>query len=477
MDSIRESTIIGGKEVTLVIIFDGEFSKLSELKADPKFMARYAEKDADYKEYDEKAYTWAEYAKDFRDFEKYQRHKGFSKDEDERKTELDLKFYNKIKELQQIPFKTFKNITMSIFKKILFYEIEHNKEHLEYKVKTILENNKPGYLTSDRLTIEIKLQHVIDRDFYFYYNYHASDIETACFYCSGLWFIQTIVAPFVFFDKIDFAYIERTLLHEFRHHLDFVNKWLVYDTKFEPIIRKFAKRKSMYGMLFLYKSLFNLREEGVADFSARINSDRYEYNMSGVKTYNNKLIELSNWKRENKSENFYEDIISTGNQTASGEYTMGRNMCITIAMYLAQKEKIPYTIIFPGNIAHSAYHFDGTVKKIINKKEVDFDIRLNDWLKQGQTLYIKDLNKTILDKTKELIGPAKHFHFLRIYEGACDELGITEDNRIMTSKRFHKILQDAIHNYDEIKKKRLEEQGFIYLDDKSEAAIIPPENE
>jgi hypothetical protein len=448
MNSISTSRKIQGKDVTLIIIFDGEFRKLTELKSDPKFLEKYESLCPDFWKLDKQKYLQAAYSKDFKEFAAYQKRETLKnriegiKDEDlskeEKSKELGealkqetiLKFWNKIKHFEtEISFDEFKKTTLSIFSKILFYEIENN----------------PSYIISDSLTIEIKLLHVKDMEFFFYYNHEASDLETACYYCSGLWFIQTIVMPFFMLGKTDFAHIERFIMHEFVHHLDFVKGYLVWDTKYNEKIKKVARKKSAYNINYLYTSLFNLRQEGLADFNARKNSDKLEIDMSGVKEYNEKMIILSKTRLKKYSQSLYEDKISTGNMSASGEYTMGRNMCLTIALATAKRMKKAYILIESNGQTHRGYEFP----------------ELNKYLNHNTRIYISELHKDVIAQTMFDISPTVHYYFVKLYEGACDELNIEDKNRIMTSKKFYALVKQAIQTYKDERKQKLLKSGFI----------------
>jgi|GEM_PF-1487625 hypothetical protein len=444
MDYISEKQIIRGKEVTLIIIFDGEFRKLSDLKADPKYMEKYSSVTPDFPKFDKQKYTQALYSKDFKEFAEYQKKemikareeefKEMSKEEfeEEMKSETLFKFWRKIKYFEEeIPFIEFKKISLKIFSKILFYEIQNN----------------PEYLISDSLTIEIKMSRVKDMEFFFYYNHEASDIETACYYCSGLWFIQSIVMPFFILQKTDFKYIEKFVMHEFTHHLDYVRGYLSWDTKYNEKMKKVAKKASAYNISYLYTSLFNLRQEGLAEFNSRKNSDKQEIDMKGIRQYNEKMIVLSKTRLKKYSEPLYEEGISTGNMSASGEYFTGRTMCLTIAMAIAKRMKKPYIILENGQ-THRAYDFP----------------ELNKYINNNDRIFIKDLDKEIITTTVNEISPRVHYYFLKFYEGCCDELGIEEKNRIMTSRRFYALVDQAKRNYKEERKQKLNKGGFLETD-------------
>ena len=447
MDYLDSTRNIHGKDVKLVIIFDGEFRRLEDLKSNPEFLNKYESLNPDFPKLDRQKYAQALYSKDFKEFAEYQKKETLKnringlKEEDASEEDINaalkqetlLKFWSKIRYFEQeVPFDEFRKTTISIFSKILFYIIENN----------------PECLISDSLTIEIKLVKVKDMEFFFYYNHEASDLETACFYCSGLWFIQAIVMPFFVLQKTDFAYIEKFVMHEFTHHLDFVREYLVWDTRYNAKIKKVAKKRSAYNINYLYTSLFNLRQEGLADFNARKNSDKLDIDTQGIRAYNEKMIILSKTRLKKYSQTLYEERISTGDMSASGEYTMGRNMCLIIALCIAKKMKKPYIMIVNG-LEQRGYYFS----------------ELNKYLNNNNRIYIKELHPDVISQAIREISPAVHYYFVRLYEGSCDELGIEEKNRIMTSRRFYALVKQAIQTYKDERKAKLSKSGFINTDD------------
>jgi len=327
-----------------------------------------------------------------------------------------------IKEIKRIPFYEFKRVVLPVFSAIVFHEIENNPEYLLY-MNDVDQNAK-------ELVIELKIVRAEDREFYFFYQYHSSDYRTICFYCSGTWLIHAIVAPYFYYKKINqanIAYCQKMLLHEFTHHLDFVKEQLLWDTKFKEVVERNIKKTGLNGLSFVYLSLFNLREEGIADFSARKYSREFKIEMSGVKEYHRKLEELSKIKSYTAGENYHDSKISTGNMGPSGEYTIGRNMCLIIAMSIAKTNQSKYSIIDPRGEVHSGYEFP----------------QLNDWLAENKTITVINMDKSILEEAKNRIGPTRHYRFIKLYEDECDNINISEENRMMTKKRFKELTAEV----------------------------------
>jgi len=374
-------------------------------------------------------YTKSAFKKDLQEIIDYQSHKGFSEDKETRNKEIDLKFYNQ--KIPEISYDFFKQKSFEIFSKFFFYMMKNNK----------------SLATSTEFNIQFKVTRIPNRDSYFYYDQDnlPSDEENACFIMSGSWLIHALVLPSVL-GKSDFSLIQRYMLHELTHHYDGITKNLKWGNQYESKIRKFYRKKSAYFLNCLYTSLFNLREEGLADFIGRKNSPAIDIKMDGVKKYNANLLKLSTLTKRSESEPFYFNELSTGNLTPSNEYTMGRNMCLTIAMTLCKQMNKPYFIIISG-------------EKISSK-----GINLNNLLSKDRPIYISDIDAKIFDATIERVRPLAHYQFVHEYEKACDELGIKDENRIMTRRRFYRIVSDAVARIKKEKIARLKRYKYAELD-------------
>lgn len=194
-----------------------------------------------------------------------------------------------------------------------------------------------------------------------------------------------------------------------------------------------------------------MREEGLPDFVARKESPMIDFKMEGVRKYNANMLKLSTLTRKSESEPFYENEIGFGNLTPSNEYTMGRNMCLTIALALSKEMNKPFTIV------------------INNEKLSSKGIYLNNLLSKDRPIYFTDIDKQVFNATIEKVRPLAHYKFVQEYENACKELGIKDENMIMTRRRFYGIVSDAIAKMKKEKIARLKLGGFKY----SEQEIKP----
>ncbi|MGV8086544.1 MAG: hypothetical protein ACP5N1_02850 [Candidatus Woesearchaeota archaeon] len=379
-------------------------------------------------------YDASSFKKDFQEIIDYQNKKSFSEDKDDRDKELDLKLYKQFngKQIPKITYEFFKQKSFEVFSKFFLFMMKDNL----------------SLATSEEFNIQFKVLRVPNRDYYFSYGEEdlPSDPENACFVMSGSWLIHSIVLPSVL-GTSNFTLIQRYMLHELTHHYDKMKGYDYFNSKYEDKIKKFYLKKSAFFLNCLYTSLFNLREEGLADFNARKDSSKIDINMEGVKTYNANLLKLSTLNTKKESEPFYETQIGWGNLTPSNEYIIGRNICLTIAMAQAKKLNKTFSIIVSG------------------QKYSSRDVSINSLLSNNNIIYISDLDSNAINSTIEIVRPLAHYVFLKEYEKACDELGISEDNRIMTRRKFYNIVRDSIERLKKEKISRLKSKGFKYLEE------------
>ncbi len=374
-------------------------------------------------------YSKSDFKKDLQEILDYQNRQGFSADKAERAKEVDLQFYKQ--KIPDISYDFFKQKSFEIFSKLFFYMMSSNK----------------NIATSTEFNIQFKVTRIPNREVYFYYDEEAfpSDAENACFIMSGSWLLHTIVIPSAL-GTSNFSLIQRYMLHELTHHHDGITNNLKWGNQYEGKIRKLYTKHSAYFLNCLYTSLFNLREEGLADFIARKDSPIIDLNMSGVKIYNANLIKLSLLTRRVDSESFYFNELSTGNLTSSSEYVVGRNMCLTIAMALSKKAGKSFNVV------------------ISNQKFSSDKINLNDMLSKNKLIYIADIDKNIFNGTIEKVRPLAHYLFVHEYEIACKELCIKEENMIMTKRRFYTVITDSIKRLKKEKTLRLTSKGYKYVE-------------
>ncbi|MBI2105940.1 hypothetical protein HYT56_03830 [Candidatus Woesearchaeota archaeon] len=343
---------------------------------------------------------------------------------------IEYPLYN-VSEFTEIPYEYFIEYGPKLFSKVIFDMIRKGHD----------------FIFSDELNIQISFRRVKDLEFYFETVDDAINAENACFIGAGIWFLINIVAPFFYFKKINASIIIRFFLHELTHYIDLVQDYFSWDKKYEGKIRNIVGRKSAYGINYLYNSLFNLREEGLAEFATRSQSPEIDVNGGAAKTYNSNLEKLAFIRYKKDASKFYFNNISHGNQTSTGEYSIGRNMCLFIALSIAKE-------------INSSFSIRTGKEKISGAKCYDL---LDKDLSKGITFYVSDIPKEIINIAITKIKPTIHYYFLKEYEKACDVLEISEKNRAMTQRGFYKLVKKAKKASTKQTKKLIEKEGFVFV--------------
>jgi len=383
------------------------------------------------------SYKKSDFNADMEVIKKYQQKQGIPSDAEERSRELDFRFYKG--KIPEISYEYFKSACVQHFSKIFFYMMSHP-------------SNKSLILSSE-LNLQLNVMKSPAREWYFDENseYMPSDAENACYDVAGTWLIQNIVLPAAL-GRAEFTTIQRFIIHELviyvdkvkgHYLLDVTNRLGHYAEKFSAL----TKKKSAYFLNCLYTSLFFLRQEGFADFYARKDTGRFDMNIDAVKTYNANLLKLSFMRKKAEAEKFYVNMIGWNNLTASSDFVMGRNMCVTIALAISKRMNKIYSITI-GN------------KKIYSNEITSLD----EILSNNHLIYIADIDPEAITAAITEIRPTVHYTFIQLYERACKELGISEKNMIMTRRRFYKIITDSIDRLKKEKIARLNSKGFQYLE-------------
>ncbi len=367
-------------------------------------------------------YSKSDFEKDFAEFLEYQKkiREGLIA------ADLDFKLFQ-LKQYSPISYSDFKKYSEKFFKQQIFYLIKNNKQ----------------LILSNELTVEIKIHRIPDRAYYFAYDNEESDDETACFEGAGIWFIQTLVAPGIYLQKIDASYLYRYWLHELQHHIDYRQKQSYFYAKLYERFNKEGIRRSARNLLFLYNSVFNLREEGLPDFNARRFSGKYEIIWRAIEDYNRNLETLTKHLRIKDAETYYESTIGYKNLTPTGENANGRAMCLFIALAIAKEQRIIYTIRQRGE-QKTTFSVETSVL------QKDFEV---------------ELPAKLVDETLRVVAPLNYKTFIAEYVRRCKQLGITSDSQlIITEKRFKKLRDAAINNAKDERKSRLRAKRFIAND-------------
>jgi hypothetical protein len=380
-----------------------------------------------------KKYSDGKYQQDFQNFVDFQTNKT------PRGEFVDYKLYN-LKNYPLISYEYFADYASKLFSMWIFNLIKSNPENFIPKEST-------------QLNVQIYFKRIKDWEYSFETEDKLINAENACYTASGMWFLNNIVAPYYYLKKFDVGVITKYFLHEFTHYVDMINNMIPWEDermdkedRYKTKIMRKVGRRHPYGINFIYNSMFNLREEGIAYFSERANTSEMLFSKSDIIRYNSNLRKVAFGRYKKNMKDFYFKEVGELNNNNWGESIIGRNMCLFVAMALAKAKRIPFVM---------------TIRKQ-RSSEFQFD-NLDSLLSKGEIIGISGIREDIINEAKSMISKTTHYYFLKLYEKSCDILGISEENRAMTCRRFFSLVQETKTFYQNHDKKTLEGAGYLYL--------------
>jgi hypothetical protein len=338
-------------------------------------------------------YSASKFKSDFMEYIAYQNIQGKRSAEDN-----DLKVYKKIIYAEgDIDYAYFKQNSISYFHECIAQMCKQN----------------PSMMASDTGSFELRIiiKRIKDRSFYFEYNDEDSDDGFASYNGAGIWFIESIVAPLFYLKRIDYGIIVRYFAHELTHHFDKLKGYLDIERKYSKQIRKLTNDNSTYAINLLFTSIVNLRDEGFADFNARLSGPTQEMNMNAIKVYNANIEKLCTYRSRYRSTLFYAKNIGWENLTPTGENSIGRYLCLTITVYMAMLQKQPFELKVNGNMI--------TSNDLMSKR-----FNLNSLMRENDLLVFSGFTSKTINEASKAIGSTQGVDFLGLYERACKFLKI-----------------------------------------------------
>ena len=83
--------------------------------------------------------------------------------------------------------------------------------------------------------------------------------------------------------------------------------------------------------------------------------------------------------------------------------------------------------------------------------------------------YITQLPPAVFNKAVAMMSPIRYREFIRMYEWACNTLGISEENRIVTWAWFDDIKKRATNWYETNRLKEVQAKDYVPTQDFEEA--------
>ena len=362
-------------------------------------------------------YSLRKFNLDFKDLLKYQ-----TKNE-----ELDLNSNRQfdLKRIYEgilpIKYEDFQRIINLFLPKIILFFL---KEHQEI-------------ITSDNFEIQIKIVRVPKREYYGVYDPEISDKNYAYIEVSGLWLLNSLVVPWVVSKKIDWGLISKFLVHELYHHVDYIANAFIYEDKLQEKWNLRSKEMSHYGILFLFCVLLEIRAEGYAEFASK-DYRKFVIDPTMIKEFRKNIRELVTISKRNDAELFFAKKLSTESYST---YYCGNIMCFFIALYFSKRSL--------------------NVPKIVYNNRESLLSNLGSFLETGKKVSIVNLSPKVYSFALSSINQMGPIEFLNMYNLACDDLGISNNNKVLNWTEFNELKKIALNSAESRRIKAVKKKGYM----------------
>jgi len=284
------------------------------------------------------------------------------------------------------------------------------------------------------------------RDWYGDYKQDLSTADDAYVYFNGLWVVERMVAPFFYLKRYDYPTVYKYFVHELgQHHVENVKGVFKFEEKVKARLEKLGEKLENPALTFLYASLFEMLSEGGGEFLDKQYVTRVDFNKSWMAEFKKNMDALSKITQPRRAEAFYDESLSFSN--LHGNYYVGRLMFFTIGLGVLKFEnrQLPGVMLGEG------------VRLPLEK--------LNGLMDTSDVVYVESYPVEHIMRTKSYVD--KHTKgrnyrvFIRMYDWACDLLGIADRNRAITYALFERWKKQMTQYYKEHKRVRVLRAGFI----------------
>ncbi|HIG98896.1 TPA: hypothetical protein HA231_05760 [Candidatus Woesearchaeota archaeon] len=365
---------------------------------------------------------------DYRKLVRYHRHRYKNGDPNF----FDLKFYNGIaqagKRFPGIPYEYFRDAVRRFLVRAT-YEVLRDDPTLVTSTGSVFE-------------IQIKVIRVPDRSYYAANIEDISDTDHAYLEFNGFWLLNTIVLPWIATQRIDYKLLYKFMQHELGHCREWVNQLYRLEDYAKSRIAPLMRMHRNYSLFFLYLVSENLRVEGVHEFADKRDMQRIDVHMEWIRNFRMQVEELITRKKMSEATEFFEKNLDSASHQST--YYVGRLMAQTIALAVAKKE---------GYGAQISIQLP--VGQVVGLQW------LNDAMSRFKAFYISQLPDAVYLKAKEIMQQYKYRAFIQLYEWACNLLGISMENRIVTWVWFDDLKKRATSWYRKHTLKDVQKRDFV----------------
>ncbi len=343
-------------------------------------------------------------------------------------SELDLKFYHAIDRFPKITYEYFKEAVRRFMLRVTHQVLKDD----------------PSFVTAigDVFEIQIKVVRVPNKEWYGANIEDISDSDHAYLEYNGLWLLNTVVLPWLVFQRVDYKILYKFMQHELGHCRDWVKRLYRLEDYAKKRISPIMRRMHNFSLFYLYLTFENLRVEGVHEFADKRDMQRIDVNMDLVRKFRVLVEELITKKKLKDAEEFFENNL--GSMSHQGIYYVGRLSAQTIAFAVAKRE----------GFANQVYLV------LPNGQKADLS-QLNAAMSTLERFYISQLPAPVFNKAFSIMSPLRYREFIQMYEWACNELGISNENRVVTWAWFDDIKKRATNWYETNRLKEVQAKEYV----------------
>ncbi len=393
-------------------------------------------------------YQHSTYNKDFWELADYQKKK--------LDVTTDLKFHN-VKDLAAMPYPHF----MELVERTMTLVIK----------KTL--TDYPQAIVSQRGIFEVQIKIVRNENFEWYTNHEDSlaELNKVFIELNGLWLINNLAIPYQYKDKrVNFNLLYKFFVHEITHYIEKMKMKFRDEDYAREKHAGIIERNNNHALFYLYLAFENLRVEGFAEFREKSNMTSVQINMGWIRSFRPNLLEMIKHAEEEKAEEFFEAHFGAA-AYAGNAYYCGRVMCYTIGLAILRR--------MPGEVRHIE---KGNREYFLKKDRTKgFSILLGNKafpiteiekaMNSSTIFYATPLPEDIFKMAYNLISTTRYRQFIRLYEKACDDLGISEKNRVVTYAFFDRVKKEATNWHEKRRAARIKEKGFAATGSEEEEDI------
>jgi hypothetical protein len=276
---------------------------------------------------------------------------------------------------------------------------------------------------------------------------------------SGLYILESIVAPHIISNRIDYNFMYTYIVHELGHWHSLALKYYEKETYLTKKLTPYMKTKSDYSLSYLYLAIADLKSEGLADFRKKMYSNRILIKPDWIRNFRNLLAKIPKIKDQAALDDYYGKHIYA--DTFEGVYHCGYVMCVIIA----------YSMELPKYLNAARIMFEGIVAPA-NPLLPESDLHAKPFtpdnlrfaFKTQRQFFVTPPSPDAYKATFEAINSLDPVTFIKRYEQACLKLGLGQDQMAISYEIFEKLWKEAEKAYDKRELAKIRKAGYYPIE-------------